>query len=196
MLLPPAWPGGSRVPDFRVGRMKTGTVPRLDAKSIDFSNWKPSTAMIRPASFLLSTEGPPPLEQRPCHITYTNATEPTGSSAAPLTSHPCMPASSRASAPGTAHRSRTRSCVSGKAPPPDIPWSLKVWTRWKSIPTAFPPACPLQTQINMVRSIAGLERARIIRPGYAIEYDYVDPLELKPSLETKTGGGTSFSPAR
>jgi tRNA uridine 5-carboxymethylaminomethyl modification enzyme len=52
-------------------------------------------------------------------------------------------------------------------------------------PNGIPTSLPLATQIDMVHSIPGLEHARIIRPGYAIEYDYVDPLELKPSLETK-----------
>ena len=56
-------------------------------------------------------------------------------------------------------------------------------------PNGIPTSLPLQTQIDMVRSIVGLENARIIRPGYAIEYDYIDPLELKPSLETKRISG-------
>jgi len=52
-------------------------------------------------------------------------------------------------------------------------------------PNGIPTSLPLSTQIDMIHSIAGLEKAKIIRPGYAIEYDYVDPRELKPSLETK-----------
>ena len=56
-------------------------------------------------------------------------------------------------------------------------------------PNGIPTSLPLATQIAMVQSIPGLEQARIIRPGYAIEYDYVDPRELKPSLETKKIGG-------
>jgi tRNA uridine 5-carboxymethylaminomethyl modification enzyme len=56
-------------------------------------------------------------------------------------------------------------------------------------PNGIPTSLPLQTQIAMVHSIAGMEKARIIRPGYAIEYDFVDPLELKPSLETKRVAG-------
>ncbi len=53
------------------------------------------------------------------------------------------------------------------------------------VPTVYPPRFPCQVQQAMVRSIPGLEQARIIRPGYAIEYDFIDPLELHPSLECK-----------
>ncbi|MCI5165532.1 MAG: tRNA uridine-5-carboxymethylaminomethyl(34) synthesis enzyme MnmG, partial [Candidatus Electrothrix sp. GM3_4] len=56
-------------------------------------------------------------------------------------------------------------------------------------PNGIPTSLPLHTQVDLVRSIIGLENARIIRPGYAIEYDYIDPLELKPSLETKRISG-------
>ena len=56
-------------------------------------------------------------------------------------------------------------------------------------PNGIPTSLPLQTQVDMVHSIVGLENARIIRPGYAIEYDYIDPLELKPSLESKRMSG-------
>ena len=52
-------------------------------------------------------------------------------------------------------------------------------------PNGIPTSLPLSTQVAMIRSVKGLENADIIRPGYAIEYDYVDPLELMPSLETK-----------
>jgi len=56
-------------------------------------------------------------------------------------------------------------------------------------PNGLPTSLPLSTQIRMINSIKGLEKAKIIRPGYAIEYDYIDPLELTPTLETKRIGG-------
>ena len=56
-------------------------------------------------------------------------------------------------------------------------------------PNGLPTSLPLATQTAMIHSIEGLERAQIIRPGYAIEYDYIDPLGLHPSLETKTVRG-------
>jgi tRNA uridine 5-carboxymethylaminomethyl modification enzyme len=56
-------------------------------------------------------------------------------------------------------------------------------------PNGIPTSLPIEAQIALVHSVPGLEKARIIRPGYAIEYDYIDPLELKPSLETKRISG-------
>lgn len=169
---------------FRVGRMKTGTVPRLDAKSIDFSNLEPQYSDDPPSLFSFSTEGPPPLEQRPCHITYTNEQ-----------THRIIRGSIDQSPmyAGIIEGIGARYCPSIEDKVMRFPDKLRhqIFLEPEGLdtveiyPNGIPTSLPLQTQINMVRSIAGLERARIIRPGYAIEYDYVDPLELKPSLETK-----------
>ncbi|HHO47937.1 MAG TPA: tRNA uridine-5-carboxymethylaminomethyl(34) synthesis enzyme MnmG [Desulfobacteraceae bacterium] len=169
---------------FRVGRMKTGTVPRLDANSIDFSSLEAQYSDDPPNLFSFSSTGPPPLEQRPCHITYTNE-QTHGIIRGSIDQSPMYA--------GIIEGIGARYCPSIEDKVmrfPDKP-RHQIFLEPEGLdtveiyPNGIPTSLPLRTQINMVRSIAGLEKARIIRPGYAIEYDYVDPLELKPSLETK-----------
>jgi len=173
---------------FQVGRMKTGTVPRLDANSIDFSDLEPQHSDNPPNLFSFSSTGPPPLAQRPCYITYTNEK-----------THAIIRGSIDQSPmyAGIIEGIGARYCPSIEDKVmrfPDKP-RHQIFLEPEGLdtveiyPNGIPTSLPLQTQINMVHSIPGLERARIIRPGYAIEYDYVDPLELTPSLETKRVGG-------
>jgi tRNA uridine 5-carboxymethylaminomethyl modification enzyme len=173
---------------FRVGRMKTGTVPRLDAKSIDFSNLEPQYSDDPPGLFSFGSSGPPPLPQRPCHITYTNET-----------THAIIRDDIHQSPmyAGIIEGIGARYCPSIEDKVMRFPDKLRhqIFLEPEGLdtveiyPNGIPTSLPLQTQIRMVRSIAGLENARIIRPGYAIEYDYIDPLELTPDLQTKRVAG-------
>ena len=173
---------------FAVGRMKTGTVPRLDGNSINFSDLEPQYSDDPPNLFSFSSTGKPPLEQRPCYITYTNKK-----------THEIIRSSIHQSPmyAGIIEGIGARYCPSIEDKVmrfPDKP-RHQVFLEPEGLdtveiyPNGIPTSLPLQTQINMVHSIPGLENARIIRPGYAIEYDYIDPLELKPSLETKKVSG-------
>ncbi len=168
---------------FRVGRMKTGTVPRLDARSIDFSCLEAQYSDDPPALFSFSSKSVRQ-EQRPCHITYTNEK-----------THAIIRASIDQSPmfAGIIEGVGARYCPSiedkvMRFPDKDRhqiflePEGLETVEIY---PNGIPTSLPLQTQVEMVHSIPGLEKARIIRPGYAIEYDYIDPTELTPSLETK-----------
>ncbi len=168
---------------FRVGRLKTGTCPRLDARSIDYSRLETQPGDDPPIPFSFSTTRITQ-DQIPCHITYTNARTHeiirSGLSRSPLFS-------------GLIHGRGPRYCPSIEDKivrfadkdrhqiflEPEGRETIEVY------PNGLSTSLPLDVQTAMVRSIAGLENAVIMRAGYAIEYDYVDPTQLMPSLETK-----------
>ncbi len=173
---------------FAVGRMKTGTVPRLDGNTIDYSKLEAQYTDEKPALFSFSSSGKPPLAQRPCYITYTNER-----------THEIIRGSIDQSPmyAGIIQGVGARYCPSIEDKVMRFPEKLRhqIFLEPEGLetievyPNGIPTSLPLATQIAMVHSIPGLENARIIRPGYAIEYDYIDPRELKASLETKKIGG-------
>ena len=169
---------------FNVGRMKTGTVPRLAAHSIDYSELEAQYSDDPPAHFSFATKGRYTLPQRPCHITYTNERTHEiirqGIDQSPLYA-------------GIIEGIGARYCPSIEDKVMRFPEKGRhqIFLEPEGLdtvevyPNGVPTSLPLATQTAMINSIKGLERAQIIRPGYAIEYDYVDPLELHPSLATK-----------
>jgi len=169
---------------FAVGRMKTGTVPRLDGTTIDYSRLEAQYSDEPPVLFSFSSIGPPPLEQRPCHITYTN--EQTHEVIRNSIDQSPMYA-------GIIEGIGARYCPSIEDKVMRFPdkGRHQIFLEPEGLdtveiyPNGIPTSLPLQTQTDMVHSIVGLEKAKIIRPGYAIEYDYIDPRGLYPSLETK-----------
>ncbi len=173
---------------FQTGRMKTGTVPRLDGNSIDYSNLHPQHSDEPPCMFSFSSEAVPKLAQRPCYISYTS--EKTHEIIRKSIDQSPMYA-------GIIEGVGARYCPSiedkvmrfPEKPRHQIFLEPEGLDTVEIYPNGIPTSLPLKTQIAMVRSIPGLEKATIIRPGYAIEYDYVDPLELKPTLETKKIAG-------
>ncbi len=173
---------------FAVGRMKTGTVPRLDGNTIDYSRLEPQYTDDPPSLFSFASGKTPKLPQRPCYITYTN--EKTHEVIRKAIDQSPMYA-------GIIEGVGARYCPSIEDKVMRFPdkGRHQVFLEPEGLdtveiyPNGIPTSLPLQAQLDMVHSIAGLENARIIRPGYAIEYDYIDPLELKPSLETKQLNG-------
>ncbi|HVC44259.1 MAG TPA: tRNA uridine-5-carboxymethylaminomethyl(34) synthesis enzyme MnmG [Candidatus Binataceae bacterium] len=172
---------------MRIGRLKTGTCPRLDARTIDYSALE-----VQPGD-----EPPPPFSfrtariaqsQLPCHLTFTNARTHEiirgGLDRSPIYS-------------GVIHSRGPRYCPSVEDKvmrfadkerhqiflEPEGRDTVEVY------PNGLSTSLPLDVQVAMVHSIAGLERAEIMRPGYAIEYDFSDPTQLRPSLESKLVGG-------
>ncbi len=168
---------------FRMGRLKTGTTPRLDGNTIDFSQLTPQYGDTPPVPFSFATEKID-VEQIPCHMTYTN-----------LTTHEIIRSGLDRSPLycGIIKGIGPRYCPSIEdkvvrfADKERHPIFLEPDGRNTSeiYPNGISTSLPLDIQIRMLRSIKGLEEVEIIRPGYAIEYDFVDPTELKPSLETK-----------
>ena len=169
---------------FNVGRMKTGTVPRLAAHSIDYSQLEAQYSDDPPAHFSFSSRGRYTLPQLPCHITYTNeqthAIIRQGIGQSPMYA-------------GIIEGIGARYCPSIEDKVMRFPEKERhqIFLEPEGLdtvevyPNGLPTSLPIATQTAMIHSIRGLERAQIIRPGYAIEYDYIDPLELHPSLATK-----------
>jgi tRNA uridine 5-carboxymethylaminomethyl modification enzyme len=171
---------------FKMGRLKTGTTPRLNGKTIDFRRLKPQEGDNPPIPFSFSTkEIKQP--QVPCYITYTNPRTheiiKSGLDRSPLYM-------------GLIKGVGVRYCPSiedkiirfSEKPrhqvflEPDGLHTVEIY------PNGLSTSLPLDIQLKMLMSIDGLEQVEIMRPGYAIEYDYIDPTQLKPTLETKMIG--------
>ena len=172
---------------FRVGRLKTGTCPRIDARTIDYSHLEIQPGDDPPIPFSFSTDRITQ-SQIPCHITYTNARTHEiihrGLDRSPLFSGriqgrgPRYCPSIEDKVVRFADKDRHQIFLE-----PEGRDTVEVY------PNGLSTSLPLDVQIAMVHTIPGLENARIMRPGYAIEYDYCDPTQLKPSLETKLISG-------
>ena len=177
---------------IRVGRLKTGTPPRLDGRTLDFGRMQPQPG-DEPApvfSFLGSRDEHP--RQVPCHIAHTcEAT------------HDIIRASLEESAMFSGniegvgprycpsvedkiHRFADRSSHQIFVEPEGL-------TTHEVYPNGISTSLPFEVQERFVRSIPGFENAHITRPGYAIEYDFFDPRDLNPSLETKEIQGLFFA---
>ncbi|MCP4273502.1 MAG: tRNA uridine-5-carboxymethylaminomethyl(34) synthesis enzyme MnmG [Gammaproteobacteria bacterium] len=177
---------------FRVDRLKTGTPPRLDARSLDFSKMQeqPGDTPVPSFSFIAEESHHP--EQISCHITYT--TEKT---------HQIIKDS--------LHRSPLFcGAIEGVGPRycPSIEDKVvrfadrdshQIFVEPEGLlvnevyPNGISTSLPFDVQQQFVRSIIGFEKAHIVRPGYAIEYDYFDPRDLSSFLETKHVEGLFFA---
>ncbi|MFQ5547864.1 MAG: tRNA uridine-5-carboxymethylaminomethyl(34) synthesis enzyme MnmG [Woeseia sp.] len=177
---------------FRVGRLKTGTPPRLDGKTVDFSGMTPQPGdNPRPVFSFIGTRADHP-EQVDCHITRT--TDET---------HEII-RGSLAKSPmfmGVIEGIGPRYCpsVEDKIVRFADRDSHQIFVEPEGLdtdevyPNGISTSLPYETQVRFVRSIPGFERAHITQPGYAIEYDYFDPRDLGPTLETKFVSGLYFA---
>ncbi|HUY17918.1 MAG TPA: tRNA uridine-5-carboxymethylaminomethyl(34) synthesis enzyme MnmG [Candidatus Binataceae bacterium] len=172
---------------FRIGRLKTGTCPRLDARTIDYSALELQPGDDPPPAFSFRTARIDQ-DQMPCHLTHTN-----------LHTHELIR--------GGLDRSPMYSGVISSRGPRYCPSIEDKVMRFRDkerhqiflepegretvevYPNGLSTSLPLDVQSAMVRSIKGLENAEIMRPGYAIEYDFSDPRQLRPSLETRLVAG-------
>ena len=168
---------------FKVGRLKTGTCPRLDSRTIDYSSLEIQYGDENPVPFSFTSDG---IKQRqvPCHITYTNKqTHEIIRSAlhrSPMYSGVIKSRGPRycPSIEDKIHRFADKSRHQIFLEPEGLD-TVEVY------PNGLSTSLPLDVQIEMVRSVHGLENAEIMRPGYAIEYDYFEPTQLYATLETK-----------
>lgn len=171
---------------FLVGRLKTGTPARLDSRTIDFTRLEPQFGDNPPVPFSFSTTRIS-MPQVPCHIAYTNPRSHeiirSGLDRSPLYS-------------GIIEGVGPRYCPSIEDKVMRFPEKDRHQTfiepegleTVEVYPSGMSTSLPIDVQITFYRSMIGLEAVEIMRPAYAIEYDYVDPIQLHSSLETKLIG--------
>ena len=177
---------------FRVGRLKTGTPPRIDARSVDFSKMQPQPGDTPlPVMSFIGKQSDHP-RQVPCYITYTNEQ-----------THDIIRG-------GLDRSPMYTGVIEGVGPRycPSIEDKINRFadkdkhqifiepeglTTHELYPNGISTSLPFDVQLALVHSIPGLENAHITRPGYAIEYDFFDPRDLKKSLETKFIKGLFFA---
>ena len=177
---------------FRVGRLKTGTPPRIDGKTIDYSKLQeqPGDIPVPVFSYIGSAAEHP--EQVSCHITYTNEQ-----------THDFIRASLDRSPMynGQIESTGPRYCpsIEDKVVRFSDKDSHQIFIEPEGLntteiyPNGISTSLPFDVQLELVRTIKGFENAHITRPGYAIEYDYFDPRDLQPWLETRFIQGLFFA---
>jgi tRNA uridine 5-carboxymethylaminomethyl modification enzyme len=178
--------------DLRVGRLKTGTPPRIDSRSIDFSVLEKQDGDTPTPIFSFLGQASDHPQQIPCYITHTN-----------LLTHELIRA-------GLSQSPMYTGIIEGTGPRycPSIEDKIVRFadkdshqifvepeglTSYEVYPNGISTSLPFDVQLEFVRSMRGFEKAHITRPGYAIEYDFFDPRDLKPSLETKAIEGLFFA---
>lgn len=180
--------------DLPVGRLKTGTPPRIDARTVDFNamQLQPGDDPMPVFSYMGNPAMHP--EQMPCYITYTNEKtheairrsldqSPMYSEVGEIDSvGPRYCPSIEDKVMRFADRDRHQVFIE--------PEGL---TSNELYPNGISTSLPFETQVQIVRSMKGMENAHIMRPGYAIEYDYFDPRGLRPTLETQSINGLFFA---
>ena len=177
---------------FRVGRLKTGTPPRLDGRTIDYRRLEVQPGDDPPPAF--SSTAPPSARPRQvcCHVAHTNERTHDvirrGLDRSPMYS-------------GVIEGAGPRYCPSvedkvvrfADKPSHRIFVEPEGLDTTEAYPNGISTSLPFDVQHELVRSIEGFENAAITRPGYAIEYDYFDPRDLRPSLETSAVDGLFFA---
>jgi len=168
---------------FEAGRMKTGTPPRIDGRSIDYSRTERQDGDENPGKFSY-TDTPPLREQMPCWITYTQPETHeilrTGFDRSPMFTGriqgvgPRYCPSIEDKIDRFADRDRHQLFIEPEG-----------WDTCEIYINGFSSSLPEDVQYKALRTIPGLENAKMFRPGYAIEYDYFPPTQLEPTLETR-----------
>ena len=168
---------------FKIGRLKTGTPPRLDGRTINWAILEPQPGDSNPKPFSFSNDKIE-REQLPCYITYTN--EKTHDVIRKnLHKSPLYSGVIKGIGPRYCPSIEDKVVKFGDKERHQIFLEPEGIGTYEIYPNGISTSLPLDVQLEFVRTIKGLEEVEIIRPGYAVEYDYSDPTQLKPTLETK-----------
>ena len=178
---------------FEIGRLKTGTPPRLDGRSIDYSKLEIQYGDEDPSPFSFLTDDLPGIEQQlTCWIGYTNSdvheTLRTGFDRSPMFN-------GRIKSIGPRYCPSIEDKINRFADKDRHQLFLEPegWNTYEMYLNGFSTSLPEDVQYHALRSIPGFENAVMLRPGYAIEYDYFPPYQVKRSLETKRVSGLFFA---
>ncbi len=177
---------------FEAGRMKTGTPPRVDGRSLDYSKMEEQKGDEKPGKFSFSNRTSPLTKQLSCQITYTNPvvhdTLASGFDRSPMFNGAIESKGPRycPSIEDKIHRFAERDRHQIFVEP-------EGWNTVECYVNGFSTSLPEDVQFRAIRQMVGFENAKIFRPGYAIEYDYFPPTQLKYSLETKLVEGLFFA---
>ena len=177
---------------FEAGRMKTGTPPRVDGRSLDYSKMRVEPGDEKPAKFSYSDETKPLIHQKDCHMTYTS-----------LDVHDILREGFDRSPMfnGRIQSIGPRYCPSiedkinrfADKERHQLFVEPEGWNTVEVYVNGFSTSLPEDIQFKALRSVEGFEKVKFFRPGYAIEYDYFPPTQLKHTLETKLVEGLYFA---
>ncbi len=177
---------------FSSGRMKTGTPPRVDGRSLDFSIMEPQPGDTNPEKFSFSDDTQPLNKQLDCFLTYTNKSThdilKSGFDRSPMFN-------------GSIKSLGPRYCPSiedkinrfAEKERHQIFVEPEGWDSIEYYINGFSTSLPEEIQVKALKKIKGFKNAKVIRPGYAVEYDYFPPTQLKKSMETKIIHGLFFA---
>ena len=177
---------------FESGRMKTGTPPRVDGRSLNYSKMNEEKGDVRPDKFSFSNATQPLIHQKSCHMTYTSLEVHDilreGFDRSPMFNGriksigPRYCPSIEDKINRFADKERHQLFVEPEG-----------WNTVEVYVNGFSTSLPEEIQFKALRSVAGFEKVKFFRPGYAIEYDYFPPTQLKHTLETKLVEGLYFA---
>jgi len=177
---------------FESGRMKTGTPPRVDGRSLDFSKMIIQPGDEQPEKFSYSDITKPLTEQRPCHMSHTSALVHDllreGFDRSPMFN-------GRIKSLGPRYCPSIEDKINRFADKDSHQLFVEPegWNTCEYYINGFSTSLPEDVQFKALRSVVGFEKVKFFRPGYAIEYDYFQPTQLKHTLETKLVEGLYFA---
>ena len=168
---------------FDHGRMKTGTPPRVDARSLDFSKMEEQKGDEFPSKFSFSSTQPLK-KQLSCHITYTNQ-DVHGILASGMDRSPMFSGEIEGTGPRYCPSIEEKIVRFAERDRHQIFVEPEGWSTVEIYVNGFSTSLPMDIQFKAIKQIKGFENVKLFRPGYAIEYDYFPPTQLKHTLETK-----------
>lgn len=177
---------------FEAGRMKTGTPPRVDGRSLDFSKMIEQPGDDRPEKFSYSDETSPLTKQRSCHMSYTSL-EVHDVLREGFDRSPMFNGAIKSTGPRYCPSIEDKINRFADKERHQIFVEPEGWDTVEYYVNGFSTSLPEDIQFKALRRVVGFENVKFFRPGYAIEYDYFPPTQLKHTLETKLVSGLYFA---